>query len=65
MRGAVRLLVNAESPVIVVDQCARTAKGVETLVKLAEPLQVPVIDQRGRMNFPNTHHLSQMRGSAH
>jgi thiamine pyrophosphate-dependent acetolactate synthase large subunit-like protein len=30
---------------------------VKALVKLAESLQVPVIDLGGRMNFPNTHHL--------
>ena len=29
------------------------------LVELAEVLQAPVIDQKGRMNFPNTHHLLQ------
>jgi thiamine pyrophosphate-dependent acetolactate synthase large subunit-like protein len=29
------------------------------LVELAEALQAPVIDQKGRMNFPNTHHLAQ------
>ena len=26
-------------------------------MQLAEALQAPVIDQGGRMNFPNTHHL--------
>ena len=59
VREAARLLVTAEHPVIVADKCARTANGVKRLVELAEVLQAPVIDQKGRMNFPNTHHLSQ------
>ena len=59
VREAARLLANAEHPVIVADKCARTANGVRLLVELAEALQAPVIDQKGRMNFPNTHHLFQ------
>jgi thiamine pyrophosphate-dependent acetolactate synthase large subunit-like protein len=59
VREAARLLANAEHPVIVADKCARTANGVRLLIELAEALQAPVIDQKGRMNFPNTHHLSQ------
>jgi acetolactate synthase I/II/III large subunit len=59
VREAARLLANAEHPVIVADKCARTPNGVKLLVELAEALQAPVIDQKGRMNFPNTHHLSQ------
>ena len=59
VREAARLLANAERPVIVADKCARTADGVKLLVQLAEALQAPVIDQKGRMNFPNTHYLSQ------
>jgi len=59
VREAARLLANAEHPVIVADKCARTANGVRLLVELAEALQAPVIDQKGRMNFPNTHHLAQ------
>ena len=65
VREAARLLANAERPVIVVDKCARTANGVKLLIELAELLQAPVIDQKGRMNFPNTHYLSQnSRGRA-
>ena len=59
LREAAKLLVNAENPVIVVDRVARTANGVKYLVQLAELLQVPIVDQGGRMNFPNTHHLHQ------
>jgi acetolactate synthase-1/2/3 large subunit len=59
VREAARLLANAERPVIVADKYARTPNGVKALVELAEALQAPVIDQKGRMNFPNTHHLFQ------
>jgi acetolactate synthase I/II/III large subunit len=59
VREAARLLAKAEYPVIVVDRAARTANGVTLLVELAELLQAPVVDQGGRMNFPNTHYLSR------
>src|SRR5499426_3909331 len=57
VREAARLLANAQNPVIVVDRAARTENGVRLLVQLAEALQAPVVDQGGRMNFPNTHYL--------
>jgi thiamine pyrophosphate-dependent acetolactate synthase large subunit-like protein len=57
VREAARLLANAERPVIVADRCARTANGMKLLVELAELLQASVVDQGGRNNFPNTHHL--------
>src|SRR5689334_1783940 len=57
VREAARLLANAERPVIVADRCARTPNGMKLLVELAELLQAPVVDQGGRNNFPNTHHL--------
>jgi acetolactate synthase-1/2/3 large subunit len=53
-----RLLVAAESPLIVVDRTARTQAGVALLVELAETLQAPVIDQASRMNFPSRHPLN-------
>jgi acetolactate synthase I/II/III large subunit len=59
VREAAKLLAAAKHPVIVADKYARTADGVKLLVQLAEGLQAPVIDQKGRMNFPNTHHLFQ------
>jgi thiamine pyrophosphate-dependent acetolactate synthase large subunit-like protein len=59
VREAARLLAAADRPVIIADKYARTADGVTSLVQLAELLQAPVIDQKGRMNFPNTHHLFQ------
>jgi len=63
VREVARLLVNAENPVIVADRCARSQAGVKSLVELAEALNCTVIDQGGRMNFPNLHPL-YARGSA-
>ena len=50
---AAKLLVAAENPVIVAGRVARTPKGIELLVELAELLQARVQDQRMRMNFPS------------
>jgi acetolactate synthase-1/2/3 large subunit len=63
VRETARMLVAAEYPVLVVDRAARTQAGMNALVELAELIQSPVIDQGGRMNFPNMHHL-YMRGGA-
>src|SRR5262249_54714876 len=57
VREAARLLANAEAPAIVADRLARTAQGIKLLTELAETLNAPVIDQRGRMNFPTAHYL--------
>jgi len=56
---AARMLVAAESPVIIAGRCARTPEGLKLLVKLAETLQAPVQDRPGRfrMNFPTRHSL--------
>jgi thiamine pyrophosphate-dependent acetolactate synthase large subunit-like protein len=56
---AARLLVGAQNPVIVADRAARTAAGLTHLIALAEAIQAPVVDQRGRMNFPSRHPLNQ------
>ena len=53
-----KMLVNAETPVIVVDRLARTPAGMARLVELAETLQCAVIDNAGRMNFPSRHPLN-------
>jgi thiamine pyrophosphate-dependent acetolactate synthase large subunit-like protein len=60
---AARLLVNAQNPVIVADRLARTPAGITRLVELAEALQAPVVDQRGRMNVPSSHPLNQSANS--
>jgi acetolactate synthase I/II/III large subunit len=56
---AAEMLVAAKNPVIVVDRAARSQEGVELLVKLAESLNAPVIDNHARMNFPTNHYLYQ------
>jgi acetolactate synthase-1/2/3 large subunit len=58
LKEAARLLINSENPVILAGSTARTPAGMESLVELAELLQAPV-SGGGRMNFPNTHYLSQ------
>jgi thiamine pyrophosphate-dependent acetolactate synthase large subunit-like protein len=58
LRETAKLLVNAERPIIVADRVARTEKGFKDLIELAELLQVPVVNGRYRLNFPNTHHLA-------
>jgi thiamine pyrophosphate-dependent acetolactate synthase large subunit-like protein len=55
-----KLLVNAQTPVIVADRVARSAAGMDALVQLAELLQIPVLDQGNRMNIPTNHHLYSM-----
>ena len=55
---AAKWLVDAQSPVIIADRCARNQEGVRLLVELAEALQAPVVDLGGRMNFPTRHPLS-------
>src|SRR5882672_11086806 len=64
VRDAARMLAMAENPVIVADRVGCTPAGVKHLVELAEALNAPVIDQLGRMNMPNTHHLYQIGGAA-
>jgi acetolactate synthase-1/2/3 large subunit len=53
-----RLLVAAETPVIIAGRLARTPAGMTRLVELAELLQAPIIDQGERMNFPSRHPLN-------
>ena len=59
LREAAKMLVAAEAPVIIADRYARSQGGMDDLVRLAELLQAPVIDNRSRMNMPNTHYLCQ------
>jgi acetolactate synthase-1/2/3 large subunit len=56
---AARLLVAAENPVLIAGRAARTPAGMICLMELAEALQIPVIDQMDRMNFPTRHPLNQ------
>jgi len=61
---AARMLVAAQSPLLVADRLARTPKGMTLLIELAEALQAGVIDQGGRMNFPSRHPLNQGQRAA-
>ena len=54
-----KMLVAAESPVLMADRVARTEAGLRHMVELAELLQCSVVDASGRMNFPWRHPLNQ------
>ena len=54
-----KLLVNAQNPIILTSRLARTQAGTDSLVKLAELLQAPVIDTSDRVNMPTSHYLYQ------
>jgi acetolactate synthase I/II/III large subunit len=54
-----RLLVQAESPVIIADRYARSPTASKHLVELAEVLQCAIIDTSGRLNMPSRHPLNQ------
>jgi acetolactate synthase I/II/III large subunit len=61
-----KLLVGAESPVLVADRYARTPQGAKLLVELADVLQCPVVDTSSRLNMPTRHPLNQSgRARAH
>ena len=55
---AARMLVAAQTPLIIVDRGAQDQEGVRRLVKFAEALNAPVVDLGARMNFPTTHYLN-------
>jgi acetolactate synthase-1/2/3 large subunit len=59
-----KMLVAAESPVLVCDRLVRTPAGLVRLVELAETLQCGVVDVGGPMNFPSRHPLNQSFGRA-
>jgi thiamine pyrophosphate-dependent acetolactate synthase large subunit-like protein len=57
LERAAKLLVEAESPLIIADALGRNPNAVKHLVELAELLSIPVIDKGRRFNFPNTNPL--------
>jgi len=59
-----RMLVNAQSPLIVAQRAARTPNGMKLLVELAETIQSPVNNQ-DRMNFPSRHPLAGTGGAGY
>ncbi|HEY6992629.1 MAG TPA: thiamine pyrophosphate-binding protein [Xanthobacteraceae bacterium] len=61
-RGLDRLadmLLDAERPVIVTEECGRSTVAVERLVEISELLSIPVVESRtaSYLNFPRTHRL--------
>jgi len=54
-----KLLVGAQNPLIVTSRFSRTPEGPELLVRLAELLEIPVIDTNDRVNMPTNHYLYQ------
>ena len=58
------MLCNADNPVITVDRFGGSPQAMGLLVQLAEALQAPVVDTRGRMNFPNRHPLNHTERQA-
>ena len=54
-----KLLVGAQNPLIITSRFSRTPAGPDLLVKLAEQLQIPVIDTNDRVNMPSNHYLYQ------
>jgi thiamine pyrophosphate-dependent acetolactate synthase large subunit-like protein len=55
VRELAKMLVGAENPVIIAERYARTDQAMPLLAQLAETLNAPVVDKRGRVNFPNRH----------
>jgi acetolactate synthase-1/2/3 large subunit len=63
LKETAKLLVDAETPLIIADRAARTPEGLRLLVELAELLNAPVVDLASRQNMPNNHYLNQTRQS--
>ncbi|HEX5421725.1 MAG TPA: thiamine pyrophosphate-dependent enzyme, partial [Gammaproteobacteria bacterium] len=58
LREIAQALVAAQNPQIVCGRAARTQKGIDLLVELAELLQAPVEGGNDRVNFPSRHPLA-------
>ncbi|HXP87195.1 MAG TPA: thiamine pyrophosphate-dependent enzyme [Bryobacteraceae bacterium] len=58
VREIAKMLVAAENPRINAGRAARTQKGMDLLVELAEALQAPVNGVGERINFPSRHPLA-------
>jgi acetolactate synthase I/II/III large subunit len=67
VKEAARLLVNAESPLITIGKVARTQKGWDSMIELAELLQAPVfVGTYGSwQDFPNRHKLNGRGGASY
>ena len=58
VREAAKMLVAAQNPRLNAGRLARTPRGIEMLVELAELLQAPVTSGTDRVNFPSRHPLA-------
>ncbi|OIQ94198.1 benzoylformate decarboxylase [mine drainage metagenome] len=58
LRRIAEALLDSESPVIVADRLGRSAVAYTALLKLADLLNIPVLDQGNRHNFPTRHTLA-------
>ncbi len=67
VKEAARLLVNAQSPLITPGKVARTPKGWDLMIELAELLQAPVsVGTYGSwQDFPNRHKLNGRGGTGY
>jgi acetolactate synthase-1/2/3 large subunit len=65
VKEAARLLVNAQNPLITIGKLARTPKGWDLMIELAELLQAPVaVGTYGSwQDFPNRHKLNGRGGA--
>ena len=58
LQRVAQALLDAENPVIVADRLGRSAVAFDALVRLAELLNIPVLDQGNRHNFPTRHPMA-------
>ena len=58
LQRVAQALLDSEHPVIVADRLGRSAVAFDALVKLAELLNIPVLDQGNRHNFPTLHPMA-------
>lgn len=58
LQRVAQALLDAEQPVIVADRLGRSAVAFEGLVELAGLLNIPVLDQGNRHNFPTQHPMA-------
>jgi acetolactate synthase-1/2/3 large subunit len=55
----IEMLIEAQHPLIVTEECGRSVAAVERLVEISELLSIPVVETRtaGYANFPRNHRL--------
>lgn len=58
LRRIAQALLEADFPAIVADRMGRSALAYDALVELAELLNIPVLDQGNRHNFPTQHPMA-------